>query len=304
MYGGSLTFGPVASRRFGTSLGIDLSPASKSCNFDCLYCELPAARRTETIGHPFPPEAYIEAVRKAMAKHPGIDVLTITANGEPTLYPQLDTLIDGLQSLKDGAKLMILSNGSTIVDPAVRKALARLDRVKLSLDCATGRCFKKLDRPLNTDIDAIIEGMIKFREEYAGELVIEILVVSGLNDTQEEMEALQSALLRIRPDRIDLGTVDRPPAYQVEAVAFQTLQTLLPCLRGLPVTITTRPPAPTRQSYTESELLETLSKRPFSEEDAVTLLDEPSRLRLEKLVEKGQATTKQAGEKTFYTLAR
>ena len=140
------TFGPVASRRFGVSLGIDLSPGAKSCNFDCLYCELPAAVQRNTIEHPPAVAEIVAEVKAVLATRSDIDVLTITANGEPTLYPDLQPLIDALKTLPDRPRLLILSNGSTIADPAVQNALAKLDTVKLSLDCAGAPCFKKLDR--------------------------------------------------------------------------------------------------------------------------------------------------------------
>jgi len=83
-------FGPVSSRRFGLSLGIDLSPESKSCNFDCLYCELSPAKTVDTIAHPPTVDAVVAEVQEALKAYPDVDVITITANGEPTLYPDLD----------------------------------------------------------------------------------------------------------------------------------------------------------------------------------------------------------------------
>jgi len=106
-------FGPIQSRRFGLSLGIDLSPETKSCNFDCLYCELAVAKVTDTIKNPPKVEDVLAEVAQAMVEFPDIDVITLTANGEPTLYPYLDALVDGLNLLKKDKKLLILSNAST-----------------------------------------------------------------------------------------------------------------------------------------------------------------------------------------------
>ena len=109
-----LTFGPVNSRRFGISLGIDLSPTHKQCNFDCLYCELEKQKtvpiQTDSIGV----DNYIVAVQEALLKYPEIEVITITANGEPTMYPHLDELVDKLESIKKNKKLLILTNSSLI----------------------------------------------------------------------------------------------------------------------------------------------------------------------------------------------
>jgi wyosine [tRNA(Phe)-imidazoG37] synthetase (radical SAM superfamily) len=110
----SLIFGPIVSRRFGISLGIDLSPDSKSCNFDCLYCELLSAKKSDTIINPPAIDEVLTALKRALGLHPNSEIITITANGEPTLYPYLDKLIDELNKIKQNKKLLILSNGSTI----------------------------------------------------------------------------------------------------------------------------------------------------------------------------------------------
>ena len=110
----ALTFGPVISRRFGVSLGIDLSPEFKQCNFDCLYCELKGAKTVSKQIDSLKPELYIEEVQNILQNTPNIDMITITANGEPTLYPYLDELVDGLNKIKGDKKLLILSNSSLI----------------------------------------------------------------------------------------------------------------------------------------------------------------------------------------------
>ena len=298
------TFGPVASRRFGVSLGIDLSPGAKSCNFDCLYCELPAAVQRNTIEHPPAVAEIVAEVKAVLATRSDIDVLTITANGEPTLYPDLQPLIDALKTLPDRPRLLILSNGSTIADPAVQNALAKLDTVKLSLDCAGAPCFKKLDRPLENDIEAIIAGMESFRRRFSKELVIEILVVKGINDTEAEFALLRNALTRIAPDRIDLGTIDRPPAYAVEGVSLDRLGELAAALAPLPVAIAVPKKEAHPGNYDRDAILATLQKRPWSEDEAAVLLDSASRTLLHDLVTDGTVETIRFGEKTFYKPAR
>jgi len=142
----NIIFGPIHSRRFGKSLGIDLSPSKKQCNFDCLYCELDPAKTVSTYDDIVTVDEIMAALNKALAEHGSVDFITLTANGEPTLYPQLSELIDAIDSIKGDTKTLILSNGSTISDPGIREALAKLDMVKLSLDCGTDRCLHKLDR--------------------------------------------------------------------------------------------------------------------------------------------------------------
>lgn len=297
-------FGPVSSRRFGVSLGIDLSPDTKSCNFDCLYCELPKAQKIGTIQNPPKVEDVIADVTAALKSHPQTEVITITANGEPTLYPELDRLIDALGTIKEGRKLMILSNSSTLFRPEIKAALKKLDRVKLSLDCVSDTCFKKIDRPLDIDIKTIIQSIIDFRAQFSGELVIEILLVSGINDTLTEFEHFKPILQRIAPERIDIGTIDRPPAYAVKPVPYEKIELLCETLEGLPFHIVTRPGNSDAQShYSEEEILSTLSKRPFSEEDVARLLDPSSQETLHRLLrEKRLEILESNGKKFFHTV--
>jgi wyosine [tRNA(Phe)-imidazoG37] synthetase (radical SAM superfamily) len=299
----SYTFGPILSRRFGRSLGIDLSPQKKSCNFDCLYCELGGAKPTGSIENPPDPEAVAQEVKEQLARHGDVDVLTITANGEPTLYPHLGTLIDLLQPIKGSAKLLILSNASTITDPAIRKSLSKLDIVKLSLDTATQRTFRRIDRPLRgIEVKKIIEGMERFRDKYDGTLIIEILVVRGINDKEAEFAALGEALRRIRPDRVDLGTIDRPPAYDVKPVDYGRLYELSRHLEGLPVSILTRHATKTRATeLSENELLELLRRRPLTHSDIETLFGPKTHAMLRKLLSDGTVTTKEVAGVRFFT---
>ena len=302
----STIFGPVSSRRFGVSLGIDLSPETKSCNFDCVYCELPKAQRTDTISHPPKVDRIIEDVTAALKNHPLTEVITITANGEPTLYPDLESLIDALIAIKGERRLMILTNSSTLPDPKVRAALKKLDSVKCSLDCVTKRCYKRIDRPLHTDVSDVIEALRLFRDEYDGELLLEILLVAGINDTIREFEAFANILPEIRPDRIDIGTIDRPPAYPVQGVSYKELHAISMMFDpSLPLHIASRQHAESCVgAYSEEEIVNTLDKRPLTAEDVTLLFDEASKERLRKLIEAGEIVETTGSGIAFYVPAK
>ncbi|ADV46408.1 radical SAM protein [Nitratifractor salsuginis] len=303
----SIIFGPIASRRFGKSLGIDLSPGRKQCNFDCVYCELDPAKPMERYEEALPPQEILEAVRRGLDEFPDIDVLTVTANGEPTLYPHLDEVVAGLEAIPDRPRLLILSNASTIDRPEIRQTLRRFDTVKLSLDCATPRCFKRIDRPASSiELEAIKEGMLRFREEFSGALILEILVVEGINDKASEIEALNDYLLKLRPDRIDLGTIDRPPAYRVAPVPYERLRELsLLFDPSLSVHIASRRDIAriTPSGYTDEEILTTLAKRPLTPEDVSILFDPESQKRLQTLLEKGEIKILENNGVKFYVPA-
>lgn len=266
-------FGPVASRRFGMSLGIDLSPDKKRCNFDCIYCELEPAKPIEQYDNPPRVDEIFDEVKKAINSFK-FDVLTITSNGEPTLYPYLNELIDKLKTLNK--KLLILSNSSTIDKKEIQNTLKKLDIVKLSLDSVNEKTFKKIDRPhKNIILQHIINGIREFRKMYKGELIIEILVVKGINDKIEEFQALNKILAEIKPDRVDISTIDRPPAYNVEGVEIEKLFKLAEYIENQHIFIPTRENINYKiENLTKEELLNTLKKRPFSQSDVENILDE------------------------------
>ena len=281
----SLTFGPIPSRRFGMSLGIDLSPNIKQCNFDCLYCELKPAKTVANQTSSPSVEDIINEVKQSLKKHPNINVITLTANGEPTLYPYLDNLIYELDKLKDDAKTLILSNAGTIYKQEVQQMLSKIDIVKLSLDCVSASCFKKLDRiNTNVDIQQIVSGMVEFRKVYNKELILETLFVKNINDNNNEIELLNNAYKQIKPNRIDIGTIDRPPAYDVEAVSFDKLENISNSFKNLPINLTFKNRPKAIQSFNEEEIINLLKMRPLTQDDIENTFDEESKFILKKLV--------------------
>ena len=302
----NIIFGPVNSRRFGKSLGIDLSPGKKQCNFDCLYCELEPEKTVDSYEQVIPVDEVISALKQALTKHHSIDFITLTANGEPTLYPYLSELIDEIDKIKGSSRTLILSNGSTISDPKVRNALAKLDMVKLSLDCSSEKCLHRLDRAhKGISIENIKNGMLEFRKEYKGPLIIETLFVKTLNDKAEEIEGLNKFFLQLRPDRIDIGTIDRPPAYDVKPLSYEELHSIAHKFDPtLPVYIASRKKIESQpESYSEEEIIQTLSKRPLSPEDIEILFDKKSQKILEKLLIEKKISLTESNGVNFYTIS-
>lgn len=296
-------FGPVHSRRFGVSLGIDLSSSTKQCNFDCLYCELAPAIPLTHQHTVTPVETILTELTDALVKHPDIDVITLTANGEPTMYPNLAELISRLNAIKGNKELLILSNSACLSDEKVFNALLSLDQVKLSLDAATPEVFKKIDRPAEgIRIDGVIANIQRFSHSFSGKLFIEILFVRGVNDTPEEIAALNKALLPVHCVRIDIGTVDRPPAYGVQGLEFSELYAISRQFDpALPIHIVSRTHAASTPSrYTGDEILTTLDKRPLTQEDIDALFDEESKNRLENLIQEGKIVPFERSKIIFY----
>jgi len=294
-------FGPVLSRRFGASLGVNLSPDSKRCNFDCLYCELKSAEVVDSIDNEPEVAEVIKDIKEAIKRYK-IDVITITANGEPTLYSKLNELIDEINLIKGDKKTLILSNGSLVYKKEVKEALLKFDMVKLSLDCVSKEAFKKLDRALDLNIDRVIESMIDFRKSFKNTLLLEILFVKSLNDSDEEIEKLNEAILKIEPDRLDLNSIDRPPAFDVKGLDYLELFEISKKFsKDLNIAITSRKEIKSKQSYSKDEIISTIRYRPLNESDIENLFDSDSKKIFEKLLKDGYFKEKNiAGVKFFY----
>ncbi|EAK3401305.1 radical SAM protein [Campylobacter jejuni] len=280
-----ILFGPVSSRRFGRSLGIDLSPSKKQCNFDCVYCELDPKKAQEKQDEIISIDKIISEVKAMLEKNVEFDFLTLTANGEPSLYPHLNELILSLRSIAKDKKLLILSNGTAVLDEDKFNALLKLDVVKFSLDSAVAKTFYRIDRALkNIDLEKMIEKMADFRARFNGDLIMEILVVKDLNDNEEEFEALNQALKKIMPLRVDLSTIDRPPAYAVKKVSEKKLLELSKLIDSTPVLLAKRHYEGEKLSFNEEELLKMLHLRSQSEIDIEVKFDEQSKTLLNQLI--------------------
>jgi len=298
-----IIFGPIPSRRFGMSLGIDLSPNSKQCNFDCLYCELDYAKTMPKQIEVISVQDIMIAVKNALQNHQNIDVITFTANGEPSLYPHLSELIDEIDKIKGDSKTLILSNGANIYDPKIQKTLSKIDIVKLSLDCVSSECFKKLDRvDSSVDVSKIVNGMVKFRDLHKKQLILETLFVKTLNDNDAEIENLKLAYNKIKPNRIDIGTIDRPPAYAVKPVTHKVLLYIADRLEGLPVTITHKNKIVNKHRFESSEIITLLSRRPLTFDDVKNIFDDESLKFLDELIKNNQISIINNNGVKFYKI--
>ena len=297
----NIIFGPIPSRRFGISLGVDLSPDSKQCNFDCLYCELDRAKTVDSMSSYPSVDKVLNEIIDSFSKHPKIDVITITANGEPTLYPKLDELIEKVNDIKKDTKTLILSNGSTVYKKETFETLLKFDTVKLSLDCVSEKCFKKLDRiHSGINIDKMIKSMIEFRKTTKKNFVLEILFVKDLNDKEEEINLLYNAVKKINPHRVDIGTIDRPPAYDVKPVSYEVLENIANKFKEINVNIAYKNRPKQINSYTKNEISSMLIRRPLSLDDIENMFDEESKISLEELQSEGKIKLVNSAGVKFY----
>lgn len=207
-------FGPVPSRRLGRSLGIDVIPA-KSCSYDCIYCESGPTTHLTTKRQRFvTPEEVLEDLHRYFREYPqGADVLTFSSAGEPTLYEPLGELVRAIKKHFPDFPLIMLTNGSLLWQPEVRRDLLAIDRVVPSLDAVTPEVFQRINRPHpHLDLAVILEGLEAFAKDFRGQLHMEVMLVAGYNENVEELRAIARAIERLRPAEVELNTVVRPPA--------------------------------------------------------------------------------------------
>jgi wyosine [tRNA(Phe)-imidazoG37] synthetase (radical SAM superfamily) len=205
-------YGPVPSRRLGYSLGVDILPF-KTCSLDCVYCQLGSSPKTTVRRAEFvPARAVIAQIRKAVASGRTIDAITFSGSGEPTLNSGIGAIIRGIKRFTR-IPVVVLTNGSCLVRPGVRRDLRQADIVVPSLDAADEAVFRKINRPhAGLTAAGIVAGLAAFRREFAGRIWLEIMLVRGVNDGPGHLKKLKAAAALIRPDRIQLNTVVRPPA--------------------------------------------------------------------------------------------
>jgi len=239
-------YGPVPSRRLGRSLGVDIMPF-KVCTLDCIYCQL--GRTTEkTIERKdyVSVEAVLgelrerfvlseakklsyrkkEILRCAQNDKNGIaDFITISGSGEPTLNAGLGQLIEGIKKITN-IPVAVLTNGTLLIDKSVRADCARADVVIPSLDAGDEQTFRKVNRPhKDISIENLIVGLCAFRNEFAGQIWLEVFFVEGLNTDAEQIGKIKDAIELIRPDKVQLNTAVRPTAEaSVERVDAEKLQ--------------------------------------------------------------------------------
>ncbi|MEI8347105.1 MAG: radical SAM protein [Pseudomonadota bacterium] len=206
-----LVFGPVPSRRLGLSLGVDPIPP-KTCTMNCVYCECGKTNRlTSTREMFYPPQQIIDDIETALREGPRPDYITFAGSGEPTLYLGLGEVVAYLKKNHSEFKLALITNSTLLDDPQVIQETLGFDVVLPSLDAATQSTFLRVTRPVRgITADHMIEALANYRCLFLGPIWLEIFIVPGLNDGQEELQAFLSALKKINPHRIQVNSLDRP----------------------------------------------------------------------------------------------
>ena len=272
-------FGPVPSRRLGVSLGVDLVP-HKVCTLNCVYCECGATTRLTLERKEYVPFGEVRSeLLDYFSRNPDPEYITFSGAGEPTLNSRIGEVLDLIRSEKPGVRTALITNGTLFSDPRLRAEVREVDVVLPSLDAASESAFRRINRPRRDfSMEAYIGGLVEFRREFRGKMWLEILILPGYNDGKENVRALAEAVARIRPDRLQLNTLDRPGVLQdLKPATREQLEAISKAIgfanTGLVLPVNERKHSGAFRSDVESVILETISRRPSTLEDLARILD-------------------------------
>ena len=261
-----LVYGPVPSRRLGRSLGVDLVPL-KTCTYDCVYCQLGrTTRKTVRRQRWVDPSDAVAQVRAKLESEP--DVIALAGSGEPTLHAGIGEVIAAIKELTD-VPVAVITNGSLLSHPTVRRGLAAADIVLPSLDVSDEGLFRIVNRPhVALRFADVVGGMIAFRKGYPGQLWLEVMLLADVTGVVAEVERLAELAARIAPDRIQLNTVVRPPAASfVAPVADSSLQEFAALFTPHAEVIADTLPVAGGRVAAHADILALLSRRPCTVAD-------------------------------------
>lgn len=204
-------YGPVPSRRLGSSLGVSPIPP-KTCSYSCVYCQLGRTTRMQIKRESFYPKERIFKDITKIVDESNPDYITFVGDGEPTLCKDLGWLIHKCKKSWD-IPVAVITNGSLFFMEDVRQDLMEADVVLPTLDAGCEELFRRINRPHpEISFERMLQGQLDFRHEYSGEIWMEVMLVSGLNDTTEALDDIKKTLNDIKPDRIYINVPIRPPA--------------------------------------------------------------------------------------------
>jgi wyosine [tRNA(Phe)-imidazoG37] synthetase (radical SAM superfamily) len=275
-------FGPVPSRRLGISLGIDLVPM-KTCTLNCIYCECGESTHLTLERREYVPFATVkQELSIYFENNPPPDYITFSGSGEPTLNSRIGDVLHFIKNHIHDIPVALLTNGTLFSQKQVREDIKAATVIIPSLDAATEKVFRKINRPSpHLKVDTIIQGLTQLRKEYRGKIWLEIFIVPGMNDTEQELTALKQAIDKIKPDQVQINTLDRPgPVPTLRAATRQELEHVIDFWEMENAAIVADAPEhkalfPYRKD-TASAILGTIARRPCTLTDLSEILGLPT----------------------------
>lgn len=306
-------YGPVPSRRLGRSLGVDLVPY-KTCTYDCIYCHLgrttnKTIERKEYVAV----DAVFTELKRKLSDGPAPDYISLAGSGEPTLNSHIGDLIGKIKKLTS-IPVVVLTNASLLWMPEVRAALMNADLVIPSLDAGDESLFQHVNRPHEKiAFQSMVDGLAEFTEKFPGAVWLEVFLLAGMTGLPPETVKIAALTERIRPQRVQLNTVCRPPAedfaFPLSDTQMQALKSIFPQPADVisePARRNRRPAAPLPLHSGVEDTLSLLRRRPCTLEDVADGLGmhmtEVLKL-LDVLIAAGRITVVSAGGQRFHAVS-
>ena len=271
-------FGPVPSRRLGMSLGVDLVP-KKVCSLNCIYCEVGRTTKLTIERREYIPyDKVISELTNYFENNPNPDYVTFSGSGEPTLNSKIGDVLQFIKQKRPDIPVAVLTNGTLFYERTVRNELMGADVILPSLDAATEITFRKINRPFSQlTLKKYIQGLVDFRQEFSGEIWLEVFIIPGYNDNKDDLNALKKAFEQIKPDLIQLNTLDRPgTVVDIHPASHKNLQKIIDFWELPNVEIiaaaTERKNIQSYRKDAESAILGTITRRPCTVDDLVKIL--------------------------------
>lgn len=255
----------------------------KYCPLSCVYCEVQDTTNLSVQREEFfPLEEILAELDEFLATKPKLDYITFSGAGEPTLYSKLGEVVKHIKAKHGEYQLALLTNGVLLGNPEVRREVSACDVVLPSLDAATAQVFCAINRPHSSlEIAQIIRGLVEFRKGFTGKIWLELFLVPGINDTEEELIALKDAIRQIKPDLVQLNSLDRPGTEKwvkpLSLAALKHAKKLLSDKMDIPVEIIAKVKYDAQGTHLDEDVSSmikaTLQRRPCTAEEISAMLD-------------------------------
>ncbi|MCP3968029.1 MAG: radical SAM protein [Lentisphaerae bacterium] len=308
-------FGPVASRRLGISLGIDLVPF-KTCSLNCVYCESGATTVLDTKRKEYVPVAdVISQLDEFLKTNPEIDYLTFSGAGEPTLNSGIGKIVDFVKDNYPQYKICLLTNATLLNNAEVRREIERIDLCVPSLDASNTEEFYKINRPTQQlDFDDYIKSLIEYCRSTQAEVWLELFIVPGINDSDEAIERFMEIVKSANPDKVQLNTLDRPGV--VDWIEPSSAENTMRFVRAIEPFVPVEAVGPFKYKSSalrqkielgklDHQIVELIERRPSTLEDMVETFGIDADIikkRLDALVAAGKINSERSSRGDFFSL--
>jgi wyosine [tRNA(Phe)-imidazoG37] synthetase (radical SAM superfamily) len=281
----------------------------KTCSYDCLYCQLGRTTNLTIDRREYVPvDDVLAELAEKLRSGPSPDFIGLAGSGEPTLHARIGDIVTGVKALTR-VPVAVLTNGSLLWNPEVRAGLAEADLILPSLDAGAPASFARVNRPhADLSFERMVDGLLTFAPGFAGKIWLEVFVLGGITDRPEEIRRIAAIVEKLRPARVQLNTVSRPPAdagaVAVPAEQLERLRGRFACPGEV---IAETPPTPSAgrvgSGEIEDEIVALLSRRPCTVEGIAAGLGlRPNEVlkHLDELCTRGTIRSGRQGESVYY----